>query len=335
MSGSWKKYGLDKWGFGANFYPSNAINQLEMWQEDTFSPELIDRELGFAAGIGMKIMRVYLHDLVFYADEKGFISRMEKYLEISSAHGIKTVFVFFDDCWQEECRLGKQPEPIPYVHNSGWVQSPGNKVVADPSQLPRLERYIRTVVRHFAGDRRILMWDLYNEPGNGTAGDNLIKDALPRTATVNLLKSVFAWARAEHPVQPLSAGVWVWGDSMDELNWTMINESDVVSFHCYGPPDYLTERLWVMRFLAKGRPVICTEFMARSTGSTFAGCLPVFEKYSCPAICWGLVKGKSNTTYPWGWCAEKGEPLLPFHDVFNPDGSLLCPDEEQVFARYR
>lgn len=335
MISEWKKFGLDKWEYGANFYPSNAINQLEMWQEETFSPELIDRELSFAAGIGMNIMRVYLHDLLFDADADGFLKRMEKFLEISSAHGMKIIFVFFDDCWKSEFKLGKQPDPQPFTHNSGWIQSPGAKATADLQQYPRLERYIRTVVRHFADDRRILMWDLYNEPGNGESGDNILKDDYPKAASLQLLKAAFSWARAEHPIQPLSSGIWCWGDIMDELIKVQLAESDVVSFHCYGKPEVLSERIQTMRFLAGGRPVICTEFMARTAGSTFAGSFPLFEYFGCPAICWGLVKGKSNTTYPWKWNKEKGIPPIPFHDVFNPDGSLLCPDEQAVFDQYR
>lgn len=42
----------DCWYFGANFIPSTAINQLEMWQKETFDPTTIDRELGFARKIG-------------------------------------------------------------------------------------------------------------------------------------------------------------------------------------------------------------------------------------------------------------------------------------------
>ena len=52
------------WVAGCNFVPSNAINQLEMWQEETFSPDLIDKELAMAAGLGFNTIRVFLHHLL-------------------------------------------------------------------------------------------------------------------------------------------------------------------------------------------------------------------------------------------------------------------------------
>ena len=55
------------WMAGADFLPSTAINQLEMWQEESYDSATIDRELGFAAGIGMNVMRVYLHHLAWQA----------------------------------------------------------------------------------------------------------------------------------------------------------------------------------------------------------------------------------------------------------------------------
>ena len=152
----------DIWYRGANFTPSTAINQLEMWQEESFDPETIRRELGYAAGIGMNLMRVYLHDLLWEQDSAGFLKRMETYLEIADSWKIKTMFVFFDDCWKSDFQLGKQPEPVPGSHNSGWIQSPGNRAADDLSQRPRLERYVKGVLTHFAHDPRIILWDLYN-----------------------------------------------------------------------------------------------------------------------------------------------------------------------------
>ena len=149
-----KEFKLE-WGFGANFYPSSAINQLEMWQADTFDEATIDRELGYAEKIGMTYMRVYLHDLLWEQDSVGFLKRMERYLEIADSHKIKTMFVFFDDCWSPDFALGKQPDPKPFTHNSGWIQSPGNKAADDLSQRPRLEAYVKGVLTHFANDERI------------------------------------------------------------------------------------------------------------------------------------------------------------------------------------
>jgi endo-1,4-beta-mannosidase len=190
-------YQRQPWLVGCNFTPSTAINQLEMWQAATFDPDTIGRELGWAAGIGMNAVRVYLHDLVWQADAEGFKRRIDRYLALAARKGIQTLFVLFDDCWNMDPKLGKQPEPLPGVHNSGWMQSPGSKVVTDPGGWARLESYVKDVLAAFAADERILMWDLYNEPGNNGLGDR----------SLALLQAAFGWARAARPQQPLTAGV--------------------------------------------------------------------------------------------------------------------------------
>src|SRR5690606_24227254 len=128
------------WLVGCNFSPSTAINQLEMWQEDTFDPETIDRELGWAEDLGFNCIRVYLHDLLWEQDSLGFLERMEAFLEISDRHQIGVMFVLFDGVWDPFPKLGVQPDPKPHLHNSGWVQSPGLEVLQDATQDPRLER---------------------------------------------------------------------------------------------------------------------------------------------------------------------------------------------------
>lgn len=318
------------WYFGANFTPSTAINQLEMWQAETFDPVTIERELGYAQGIGMNIMRVYLHDLLWEHDREGFVERIERYLAIADSKGIKTMFVIFDDCWNPDFALGPQPAPKPYTHNSGWVQSPGYRIVEDPSQWPRLERYVKELLGRFKADSRIAVWDLYNEPTN-SVGDPITGARRP-TNSIPLLRAVFDWARSvEGLTQPLTAGVWLdmaeggWLDRKD-VNQCFLDLSDIVTFHAYMAPEKgLLDRIGKCK--VSGRPLICTEWLARGHGSTVADCLPVFRKHCAGAINWGLVSGKTQTIYPWGWNVDKGEPAVYHHDIFNPDGTLLHPDE--------
>ena len=325
-----KKWNLD-WCFGANFYPSNAINQLEMWQEETFSPELIDRELGFAEKIGMKIMRVYLHDLLWEQDKDGFLKRIEKYLEIADKHNMKTMLVFFDDCWNCDFSLGKQPEPKPFTHNPGWLQSPGNKVCDDPTQWGRLKIYVQGVMKHFAHDERVVLWDLYNEPGNGIEGDHLTSTEVRGLATLPLLKAVFEWAQEVEVDQPITTGLWDVWDKFPELNDFILENSELISFHCYQRKESLEELIQKLQKIANGRPILCSEYMARTYNSTFQDCLPLMKKYGVYAINWGLVEGKTQTIYPWRWTEEKGMPEKYFHDVFHKDGTLLHPEEEEIF----
>ena len=315
---------LEAWGFGANFLPSDAVNQLEMWQAESFSPERIDLELGWAESIGMTLMRVYLHDLAYAQDPAGFFNRVNCYLDIATRHGIRTIFVLFDDCWLPRPTAGEQPKPKPCTHNSGWVQSPGEEVLARPEEWSRLKEYVHETLRSFGQDPRVLLWDLYNEP-----------KPFPRQGgTLNsLLPLVFEWAKDAKPHQPITVSVWSWAPELSDINRLVLDKSEVVSFHCYAPPIVLQNQVQVMQFLAEGRPVICTEYMARTNGSTFADCLPILQQAGIPAINWGLVAGKSNTIYPYGWTPEKGRPAQWFHDVFNPDGSLLYPEERKVFQK--
>ena len=322
------------WCFGANFYPSTAINQLEMWQEETFDPVTIDRELGYGENIGMTIMRVYLHDLLWLQDRDGFLKRMEQFLAIAESHGIRIMFTFFDDCWNDRFALGKQPEPKPFTHNSGWVQSPGAAAADDLAQRSRLEEYVKGVLTHFAKDDRILLWDLYNEPGNGASGDHITK-CLRVERSLPLLKDVFKWAREVKITQGITAGIWKWTAEFNNLNRFMLDHSDIVTFHSYMPPEENRECTLEIIKEACGRQVLCSEYMARTRGNTFKDCLPQFRELNVSAVNWGLVAGKTQTIFPWGWNKEKGMPEKFFHDIFNPDGTFLYPEEKEVFDKIR
>jgi len=296
------------WLVGCNFTPSTAINQLEMWQEDTFDPETIDRELGWAAGIGFNTVRVYLHDLLWEDDAEGLKKRMNKYLEIADSHGILTMFVIFDDCWNHFPKIGKQPEPKSGTHNSGWVQSPSEAIVLDKSKWGRLETYVKGVLTAFSGDERILLWDLYNEPGNQKLEGR----------SYDMVKSTIEWAQEANPSQPLSIGEWKTGGDFDKLNALQEAGSDVITFHEYNNFERMEER--IRRLKKTGRPVLCTEYMARTRGSRFETFLPVFKWENVGAYNWGLVSGKTNTIYQWD-TIYTSEPDPWFHDIFRKDGT--------------
>jgi len=313
-------YAQQQWLVGADFIPSTAINQLEMWQADTFDPKTIDRELGYAQGIGMNVMRVFLHHLAWEQDPEGFKKRMDEYLAISSKHGVKTMFVFFDDCWNKVPKAGKQPEPKPGIHNSGWMQDPGQPASDNAANSPVLEKYVKDVLKRFANDKRVLLWDLYNEPGNSDKGNK----------TLPLLKSVFKWARQVNPSQPISAGVWRW--DLEDLNKFQIANSDIITYHDYTPE---AEHLKTVQFLKmNGRPLICTEYMARPRNSLFGTVLPMLKKENVGAINWGFVSGKTNTIYAWDTPMLDGkEPKLWFHDIFRKDGTAYIPEETNLIKK--
>jgi len=323
-------YVQQPWLVGSNYIPKTAINELEMWQETTFDPAEIETELKWAEGLGMNTMRVFLHDLLWQQDAYGFRKRMGEFLTIAARHHIRPIFVLFDSCWDPLPELGPQRPPIPGVHNSGWVQSPGAKALADPAQYPRLKEYVQGVVSAFANDDRVLAWDLWNEPGSDGTGNFPNTELRPKEKLKyvgDLLPKAFKWARDMNPIQPLTSGVWDIDTAADEneqeeLERIQLRESDVITFHNYSwPEDFRKEVAWLRRF---NRPIICTEFMARSVGSTFDGILPVAKQEHVGAINWGLVAGKTQTYFPWeSWEHPyiRSQPPVWFHEVFRADGT--------------
>ncbi len=344
--GRWTEQQANEWyarqGFlvGANYLPASAINEMEMWQADTFDPERIDEELGWAAGIGMNTMRVYLHDLPYRDDPEGFLTRIDRFLAIADGHGIRTMLVLFDSVWDPFPMVGPQRPPRPGVHNSGWMQSPGKVALEDPAEHPRLEAYVRGVVSRFKDDRRVLAWDLWNEPDNMNDPAYMSLEPTNKVELVlALLPQVFAWARESGPTQPLTTGVWKGGDwsktnELTAMERVQIHLSDVISFHSYDPPDRFEAR--VTQLQGYKRPLLCTEYMARGNGSTFQGVLPLAKRHNVAAINWGLVKGKAQTHLPWdSWRRPyvDRDPDVWFHEVFHPDGTPYDPKETALIRQ--
>jgi len=308
------------WYVGANFNPSTAINQLETWQAESFDPETINRELGWAANIGFNCMRVYLHHVAWEVDTSGFKQRMENYLSLAEKHGIVTLFVFFDDCWNPTYQAGKQPDPKPGVHNSGWIRDPGDLIFSDENLMSVLEAYVKDVLTTFKDDDRILGWDLYNEPGN----NELEMKSMP------LLGNVFKWAREVNPSQPLTVGLW--NPELVEMNRFQLANSDINTYHNYN--DEIDHQATIDSLKKYNRPLICTEYMARTRRSRFDNILPILHIEDVGAINWGLVAGKSNTKYAWDDpIPDASDPELWFHEVFYPDGKPYKQEEVDLIKK--
>lgn len=318
-------YAAHRWLVGSNYVPFDAINQLEMWQAETFNPARIDQELAWAKGIGMNTMRVFLHDQLWTQDAEGFRKRIDQFLAIAARHGIKPMLVLFDSCWDPNPKLGPQRPPIPGVHNSGWVQGPGRAGLADTANYPRLEAYVKGVVGAFADDPRVLAWDVWNEPDNGAEGESAgAREKFGNVAA--LLPQVFAWVRAANPSQPLTAGVWHgddWSPSgkLNSIEKVQLEQSDIISFHVYDWPEVFERKLKQLQ--AYGRPLICTEYLARGAGSTFDSTLPLARKYGVGMVNWGFVLGKTQTNFPWdSWQRPytQNPPVVWHHDILHADG---------------
>lgn len=333
-------YAEQPWMVGANYINRSAINPIEMWQAETFNPQEIDQELGWASSMGMNVMRVYLHNIVWEVDTAGVKQRLDTFLQIADRHNIRIIFVLFDSCWDPEPVAGPQRPPIPGVHNSGWVQAPGAARLADTSRHDDLEAYVKDIVGHFAQDERVVAWDVWNEPNNGGGGSGYYKVTPHKQDLVAaLLDKVFEWARGADPIQPLTSGLWIghnWDQpaKLDVIEKIQINQSDVLSFHDYSWPETFERR--AKQMLSYGRPVLVTEYMARGNGSTIEGSLPIGKAYRIAMINWGFVDGKSQTRLPWdSWKKPyiHEEPSIWFHDLLRADGTPYRAAEVEVIKR--
>lgn len=318
-------YAQQSWLVGANYITSSAINQLEMWQKETFDTAAIDRELGLAESIGMNTMRVFLHDLLYTQDSTGFFQRMDTFLAIAAKHNIRIMFVLFDSVWDPFPATGPQRAPVAGVHNSGWIQSPGRKVLEDSAAFDKLEAYVTETVKRFGKDKRVVCWDVWNEPDNpNKSAYGKVELQHKADYVIPKLKKTFEWARAAEPEQPLTSGIWNGNWSSDStlspIEKLMLEQSDVISFHTYDDSTEVEKRIGFLKRYNK--PLICTEYMARPRNSTFQAILPIFKKHNIGAYNWGFAEGKSQTNYPWdSWQKPYTEEPKPwFHDVFRKNG---------------
>lgn len=319
---AWKWYKAVEPVRGCNYLPRTAVNSTEMWQADTFDPKTIKQELAWAHKAGYNGVRVFLQYVVWKADPGQFKKRLDKFLAIAAENEIRVMLIPFCDCAfaGKEPYLGKQNDPVPGVHNSQWVPSPGRARVTDQTAWPDLEKYIKDVVGAFANDRRVLIWDLYNEPGNSNMRDK----SLP------LVAEAFKWARAANPSQPLTVAVW--GSFDSKASKLFIELSDIVSFHAYNGPQSVEAT--IKQCAALDRPIICSEWLRRQVGNDFAGILPLFAKHKVGWYHWGLVAGRTQTYMHWG--SRKGSPTPKIwqHDVFKRDGTPYDANELEMIRNF-
>ncbi len=324
------------WIVGCDYVTATAINQIEMWQAESFDPETMDRELALAEGLGFNTVRVFFSNLVYTDDPKGFKERFNIFLDLCEKHGIRALPTFWTNGGKNFAPyLGKQPEAIKGNHNSQWIQTPGAAYVNDPAKWPELEKMVKDIIKTYRNDDRILMWCLYNEPENLRNG---IKAEIH--SSVPLMTATFEWARSCKPSQPLTAPLWeVIGSkktSMPEVSF-MLENSDVITFHCYSKGEILEK--YIQQLLPYGRPMVCTEYMRRPI-STFEEAMPIFKKYNIGAINFGLTAGKCNFNYPWNKVDKEGksipwenEPKVWFHDIYRLDGTPYSEQEVEFIRK--
>jgi len=305
---AWEWYYSQPWFCGVNYIPAYAINYTAMIDPTSFDPDAIDAELKLMEDLGMNCARFVLQYIVYQQTPRAFFKNLEKILRLCDKHHIKAMPTLFDDCVfgvNSDPVAGKQVEPYIGWYAWAWSPSPGHTMVLDPQNHPKLEAYVKDVLERYREDDRIMLWDLYNEPSVSFSEK---KDCL--------LAKVVRWAREINPSQPLSICFW---DNRDPAYNEFVSKNvDVVTFHCYGDKAATEQR--IAEYKKFGRPLICTEWMNRTTGSTIMDVLPVFNEENVGCMMWGLVNGKDQTNLPWGHRPE----MLPYsgpwqHDIFYGD----------------
>lgn len=318
----WQK---QRWPVGINYVTSDAVNDIEMWMDSTFNAPRIEKELKLAVDIHLNSVRVFLSYAVWYNERERFLSNFDTFLNLADKAGLTVMPVLFDDCafdFASEPVYGPQPDPVPGVHNSRWVPSPGFIVQDDPTQESSCEEYVRAIIGAHREDQRILVWDLYNEAGN----TNRQEKALP------LLQKVFSWARDCRPVQPLTACLWQFtaDSAADDYCLAM---SDVISIHTYRP---IKETLEILASIEKqDRPILVTEWLHRPADNTMEEHLPLFFERKIGAWQWGMIQGKTQTNLNWSTMnggTPEPEPALWQHDLLYPDGTPYRPEEVALIA---
>lgn len=327
------------WLVGPNYVPRTAENTLEMWQEH-YDNITINQELKWLKKVtGMNTVRVFLHYIPWMQNSSIFLNRIEEFLQIAQSHNVRTMLVLFDDCWNPNPTPGPQLPPIPHVHNSRWVQCPGISLLnaSDSNQRSTLQNYVQGIIAHFANDSRVVAWDLYNEPGNMNKGSyNETTAKLP--LSLRLLKKVFTWARQVSPLQPLTSPLWrnlKSEDSFSQIERFQLKNSDIITYHNYGNLQNHQKVYKIIKSQNSNRPHLCTEYMARPTGSTFESILPFLKRENVAAYNWGWVNGKTQTIYPWDswWKSYTGPPDPWFHDVMYKNGTPYREAEVELIRK--
>ena len=330
--------------FGPNYVSANCGSQLHFWSPEGFRPDIIDKELALAEELGINTLRVFLHDLHFKHDRKGFETRINEFLDITAAHKMRPMFTLFDSCWDPEPVLGHYPPPIPGKHNSRWVQSPGVTILADTKLFAALQPYVEWYVGSVVSDPRALpIADLWNEPDHGGLGTGWMEEYNRSALVAPYLLQTFQWARKINQDIMLTSGIWNGHPHPPKGHESGRNEveivqracSDLPSFHSYGTPGEFAERIDWLEIDDEGnkRAVLCSEWMKRGnepgTSNTIENLLPLQKERLMGSMIWGLFSGLTQTDIPWSGVITG----IPYHDLFGHDGKLYYPAEGALIQK--
>ncbi len=345
---AWNWYNSLPWIRGCNFMGSDCANRIDQWQEYGFEEKLATAEKEFALmeSIGYNSIRIIIEYEVWAEQHSGFMKRLDRYLDAADRHGITAMIVLSNECsvrtstyvppvfgeqfWELGYHGGKDFKTW-YKHGSDERYN----LLDDPEVAPRYYEMVRELITRYKDDKRVLVWNLMNEPGNGRGSKSL-----PH------LKRFFEIGREIDPIQPLCADVWRGmneGRATTEIEQFALEESDVISYHSYA--SYMDNVLILNQLKAYDRPIFNTEWLCRPNGNTIDLMLPLFFLENVGCYQWGFVAGKYQTYEPsqgiWKKYEEQGyEAVKSFdftkwqHDLYRPGGRFpYDPSEIEIIKK--
>lgn len=315
-----KRFGVIK---GVNFIPSYCHSYIEMWHH--FNETCIRRELGYAKQVGFNSLRIFVAECQWETRREVVTSRLDQFLDICKEMGFSIMLTLQPNTYMiPGWKMDADEDPFithlqPSGHDRGWIYK-GARIFDCFGQWEEnrdeVARFISEIVARYGRDERVAFWDLYNEPWE---------------ANRPLVELAFARAREQRPIQPLTCC------------WRAWDLSDITSFHCYEKPGtpprqqvmgvhYLSFEDELKRACSTGRPILCSECVARTFGNELEAFLPYYSRAHIGFYVWGLCAGSAQYHIPWEWPEGSPVPRRWFQCMLYPDGT---PFDEKEIAMIR
>ena len=207
----------------------------------------------------------------------------------------------------------------------------------EKENLKIVEELVKTLIRPFANDERIVLWDIWNEPGFKTGDPETFRE-------MGWVEKMVHWCREENLCQPITASI-IWDPDRDadvsSPTWEKRRQveamMDLHNFHSYdcarnfgAEIDYTLDRIRKI----SNRPIVCTEAMIRVNGSSVQRTLPVFAREHVHVYLWGLYNNDWNWSVKWGRSTyDAFDPM--FHDFLWADGDAYDAREFPFIKNFR
>ena len=211
-----------------------------------------------------------------------------------------------------------------------------DKSIPEEERLRRAEEYIRQVVGTFSRDKRIAMWDIWNEPSTATNDETMRQ--------MDWLEKMVEWCRSENPVQPITSSI-IWEGGEYDTTTTHYKRRmeiermmDIHNVHTYRfleaehtPPAEIIRRMKEM----DGRPLVSSECMARTVSGGLTRTLKLFAREHVNFYLWGMfITDSRNWSVQWGRTTyDPYEPI--FHDLLYSDGTPYDYRELENLRKFR